>query len=217
MRSQPPVGIGFLEHEDGASRDLGQPAAGRRAARVVEQAGGALPFELVLPGIKGMLGDAHQRREVAGGQAAASPDVQDGQPLLGVQDNVGRFLWACQPPPGCRSLPPESSWCRGRAGTGNTLFSLGCAHDRLAVGRSNAATGPARGPFGVGGLRSPGGRVDSGSGMGDVGDIRPPFSRETRGFGGTNSGTYFKRFECRNFGKEDKIGIRRPSALAFSA
>jgi len=80
-----PVWVGLFEHEDGAAGGFGQSAAGRTTARGVHQTGGTLGVELVFPGVKSMLGDAHQGSEISCGQAASAPGVQDEQALLGGQ------------------------------------------------------------------------------------------------------------------------------------
>src|SRR6202035_1056933 len=76
-----PVGGVLLEPEDGA--------AGGGAAGPIDEAGGAVGFKFTFPGVQGMLGDADQGGEVAGGQAAAAPGVEDEEALLGGQRRGG--------------------------------------------------------------------------------------------------------------------------------
>ena len=94
-----PLGIRLLEHED---RPLGQfrhAAALGAAPGLVHQPGRTLLVELLLPGVERVLGDAHQRGEVAGRQAAPLPGVEDQQPLLGRHRRLRRLLGLDQPPP----------------------------------------------------------------------------------------------------------------------
>jgi hypothetical protein len=83
-----PVGIGLFEHEDGAPGEVGQTAALVSAFGLVEQPGGTVVIEASLPGMEGLLGDADERGEVAGGQAASLPEVEQQQALLGA-DRLG--------------------------------------------------------------------------------------------------------------------------------
>jgi len=59
--------VGLLEHQDGALGQFGQAAAGRAAARPVEQAGRPALVEALLPGVEGVARDPDQGGEVAGG------------------------------------------------------------------------------------------------------------------------------------------------------
>jgi hypothetical protein len=73
--------MGLLEHDDGAASDVGEPAAACSAARLIGQPGGSVLVEALLPEVEGMLGQADQGGEVAGGQAAAPPGIEDEQAL----------------------------------------------------------------------------------------------------------------------------------------
>ena len=99
----PPVGMRLLEQEDGAFGEVGQPASFAGATGLFQQAGRSLLGEPLLPGIERMLGDAHQGREILGGQAAALPAVEDHESLLGVVSRRLHFLGPSQPTSAARA------------------------------------------------------------------------------------------------------------------
>ena len=74
-----------------------------------------------------MLGDADQGGEVAGGQAAAPPGVEEQQPLLGI---VRRGLLLLGP-----RQPPTAAWCAGGWRPTRGVAQVEAA-DGLGVGRS---------------------------------------------------------------------------------
>src|SRR5262249_53764682 len=84
-----PGGVGLLEHEDCAPRHFGQATPRWAAARPIYQTGGAFALELALPIVERMFGHADQCREVAGGQTASLPGIQEEEPLLGSQRRRG--------------------------------------------------------------------------------------------------------------------------------
>ena len=198
-----PVGVGLLHHEDGASGHLGQAAAGRGAAGPVLQAGGSLLLELAVPGVQSMLGDADQGGEVAGGQAAASPGVQQQQALLrGERRGRGLVLPDAAAPPG-------GVLKAGRAGRGFVgrrlaarVFVDGIA--RIYWGWVGGWCGREWGPGFAGGFRECG--VDR--------RLRP-----VRGGGGGKIGHRFSLLAAGAAGRERRIPapISRFPAAIFSA
>lgn len=71
----------------------GQAAAVGSAAGLVLQSGWSFGLEFTFPGIEGMLGEADEGGEVAGGQAAASPGIEQEQTLLGGQVDGGAVVF----------------------------------------------------------------------------------------------------------------------------
>ena len=59
------------------------------APGLIHQPARAQLVELLLPGVERVLGEAHQRGEIARRQAAPLPGIEDQQPLLGRH----RRLW----------------------------------------------------------------------------------------------------------------------------
>ena len=94
-----PLGIGLLEHEDRPLGQLMHAAALGAAPRLVHQPARAQLVEPLLPAVERVLGEAHQRGEIARRQAAPLPGVEDQQPLLGRHRRLRRLLGLDQPPP----------------------------------------------------------------------------------------------------------------------
>ena len=125
MRWQPQFGLVCLSIRMVRLVRSDKSAAARPALGLVHQAGRPFDLELLLPGVKRVLGDADQRGEIAGGQAAAPPGVEDQQALLGLErrDFANRFgQGAClrrRPGPAkggndAKSMCPSSSSSRVR-------------------------------------------------------------------------------------------------------
>jgi hypothetical protein len=80
-----PLGVVLLEHEDAAFGQIGQAAARLLTAWLVHESSRTLLVELMLPGVERVFGDTDQGGEVAGGQTAAPPGIQQEQALRGGQ------------------------------------------------------------------------------------------------------------------------------------
>ena len=74
----------LLEQQDRAPGELRQAAAGAGALVGLQQTRRPEFLEPLLPGEEGVLGEADQRGEIAGGQAAPDPAVEDEEALLRV-------------------------------------------------------------------------------------------------------------------------------------
>jgi len=104
-------------------------------ARLVREAGGALRFELVFPGVQGMLRDADEGGEVAGGQAAAAPGVEDEEALPGGQGRGRGDILAGEAAAARRLLKPRglAAFAAGR-GFAGPLVGVGWPGVRGRVG-----------------------------------------------------------------------------------
>ncbi len=98
----------------------------RGAARLVHQAGRTVLVELLLPRIEGVLADADQGGEVAGGQAAALPGIQQQQPLFGRGTRRPDVIGLDQ--------PSAALAASGQTGHGRAIARSGRGYRTAAVG-----------------------------------------------------------------------------------
>jgi hypothetical protein len=76
IRSQPHSRVGFLEHEDGALGEIGEPTSSWSTSGLLHETGGAFEQELPPPGVKAFLCHASERCEFPGRKATALPGIK---------------------------------------------------------------------------------------------------------------------------------------------